>query len=208
MAREAWQPRSAQELHAQQRDASQAFDAFCASREATENALTGSRNQLVESRIRLAAIKKAQEALVARAAQQVQQSNAILEASAPVRVVVAYRKAWAGQKVSEALISKGAHVLALLDDGAELVGTAIAEQPDLIITEGLLPTVTGIDAVSQILEFSPRAFVAVQVETTDQAPVFLEAGARAVFSRLIPPPAVADRVWEALRGLEEPFAVL
>ena len=146
------------------------------------------------------------QALVARSQRKVQQSNEALETP---RAILAYRQTWPARAVSDALTARGGAVVALLSDGAELVGATIAEQPEVVVTEELLPTLTGIEAVTQICEFAPTAFVAVQVDVATHAPAFLKAGARAVFSRRIPGPRLADLVWSALQTQDdEPFACL
>jgi CheY-like chemotaxis protein len=114
------------------------------------------------------------------------------------RVVIAHRNAWFIGKLAQALEARRVHVVAALQNGADAVGVAVAEQPDLILVEDALPMTTGVEVVRQVGRFSPGTAVAAQVAYADGMAALLDAGAAAVFVRSVPPLEVADGLLEML----------
>lgn len=120
---------------------------------------------------------------------------------APVRkrVVLVHRNAWFRGRVRETLEQAGVDVVAELDDGAQAVGTIVAEQPDLALVEDLLPSYPGLEAVARLRRHCPDVLVAVALAGSSQARSFLAHGVQVVSTRRMPPAEVAS---ELLRCLE------
>jgi two-component system response regulator RegX3 len=95
------------------------------------------------------------------------------------------------QVVAGAQVVGGTTVLGVLDDGAAAVGWAVADQPDLLLLEEMLPTVPGREVVRRVREFSPSTVVAVQVGYADDVRPMLEAGAHLAVPRRVPPAELA-----------------
>jgi CheY-like chemotaxis protein len=162
-----------------------------------------------EARLDLArrteARRREQQALMSRAEEQLRVGRSLL---APATAVVAHRNAWFRDKVTQGLSLHGVEVTASIDDGADASAAIILDQPDLVLVEDLLPTLTGLQVIARAREYSPGAFVAAQVAASDEVARLLECGAQAVFTRRIPPAVVADRLVKCLHSRQESVTVL
>jgi hypothetical protein len=114
------------------------------------------------------------------------------------RAVLAHRNDWLRKKVGEALDARGVHVIASVDDGAGAVAAVVCEQPELLLVEDLLPQVPGHEVVLHARDFSPGTLVGVHAESSHWMGNLLDAGARAWFSRRIPPADIAARLTQVL----------
>ncbi len=132
--------------------------------------------------------RREQDALVGRAEQQMRESRILL---GRVRAVVAHRSDYLRNGVTEALQREGVVVVAQLDNGADTLGLSVVEQPDLLLVDELLPSLTGLEVVSEMRVLSPRTVIGGCAEGHDGVRRLLEAGARAAFSRRVPPQEVA-----------------
>ena len=140
---------------------------------------------------RLEVLRREHDALVARAHEQLRSSGSLLHGSAERRVVIAHRSEWFVSKVAAVLEDHGLAVVARLDNGADVVGLAVAEQPDLVLVEDTLAMVPGEQVVREVREFCPGTILAAQVPYADRIGPLLEAGAATVFTRSVPPKDVA-----------------
>lgn len=135
----------------------------------------------------------------------VERSSALLEegvqllARLPTRVVVVHRREWLRGKLVAELTRLGLSVVAQLDDGADAVGVAVAEQPDLLFVEDPLPSMTALEVIAAVQEFCVRTRIAVQVEAQSQVPQVLSAGAAVAFTRRTPPVDMARDLAELVR---------
>ncbi|MBW8801467.1 MAG: hypothetical protein JF597_50390 [Streptomyces sp.] len=162
-------------------------------------AVEATREMRLDARRRVEALQRTQRALQDRADRSVQESHAILHAR-PARAMLVHRNEWLRTKLSVGLQIEGLEVLGEFADGADGLGSAIAEQPDLLVVEDRLPSVSGLELVRQAQHYLPRALVAAQVEDERGIAPMLEAGARAVFSRRVPPALLAQQIAGHLRN--------
>lgn len=159
-----------------------------------EAAATGqrSREQRLDLARRMDVIREQHRAIVARTDAQLRESARLLRVVDRPRVVVVHRNAWFTDKVCSALLGSGLEVVARLTNGAEAVGVAVAEQPDLLLVEDSLPMLPGVAVVREVLACSPGTAVAAQVASDDGIATMLDAGAKAAYARRVPPADVAS----------------
>lgn len=192
--RPTYRPRTAVELAAQQLAAIEQFhqarraadEAVAAASLTREERLTRDRHQDV--------VRREHEAIIARCDQHLRGSVDLLLQSGARRVVLAHRHEWFIDKVASLLAAQGVHDVTRLENGADAVGAAIAEQPDLLLVEDSLAMVSGEQVVREVRLFSPETLVVAQVAYSDRVGALLDAGAAAVFTRQIPPADVVQGV--------------
>ena len=154
---------------------------------------SASREARLDLRRRMEARRLEQSALIARAEHQMQDSRRRLTTT---RAVLAHRNAWVRSGIQVCLAELGIEVLAELENGAEALGVTVLEQPDLLLAEELLPSLSGIELTKEAARFAPRTFIGVQVSSPASIERLMAAGARATFSRRATP---AEMVKELLR---------
>lgn len=133
------------------------------------------------------------QALLERAAAQLEKSEKLLEVRRP-RAVLVHRNDWLRGKVAEGLTRNGVDVVAQLSDGADAVGVAVVEQPDLLLVEDALPTMNGVEVLRAVQEFSAQTRLAVHAGTETRLDGLLEAGAAKAFGRRTPPATIAEEL--------------
>ena len=188
------------DLAAQQLRAIQRFNDARHMAEQAAAAVVRSREMRMDAARSLEVLKREHEALVRRADEQLRVTGELLRTTVDQRVVLAHRNAWFVDKVAHDLEDSGLVVVARLDNGADVVGLAVAEQPDLLLVEDTLAMVPGEQVVREVRRFCPQTVVAAQAAHGDRVGALLDAGAATVFPRQIPPLAVA-------RGLRDLLAV-
>lgn len=114
------------------------------------------------------------------------------------RVVLAHRDRWSRGALSSALEAEGCELVAALDDGADAVGTAVAEQPDVLLVEERLPTVPVEEVLQVCRALLPAAVLAVEARSGESTGRLLDAGAHAVVSRAVGPQGAARQVLQCL----------
>lgn len=178
-----------------------AIDAFNRSRRMTVNAAAvgGSREARMDLARSLEVLRREHEALVARVDAQLRCAGALRSTSGR-RVVLAHRNEWFLSKVTTALRQEGVEIVACLDNGADAVGTALAEQPDLVLVEDKIAMVPGEEVVRQLRRHCPDTAVAAYVDHGDRVAALLDAGAQAVFTRQVPPAEVAETLHELVKA--------
>jgi CheY-like chemotaxis protein len=152
---------------------------------------TTSREERMDAQRRLEALHRTQEALVARTRDH---ADPQAPPSDRPRAVLVHRNAWLRDKLTLQLAELGVHVLAEAEDGAEGLGIAIAEQPDIVLLEDRLPSLPAVELVAALREYVEGALVAAHVEHQEDVAALVEAGADAVFSRRVPPAVMADEL--------------
>lgn len=157
----------------------------------SEAAAGCSREMRMDSERRLEVLRREHDALVARAIAQLEESGRPQGQSAPPRALLAHRNEWFLDRVSDVLGERGVSVLARFDNGADAIGAAIAEQPDLLLAEDALAMVPGEEVVREVLRYCPGTAVVAQVAYADGIAAMLDAGAVAVHTRRVPPADVA-----------------
>lgn len=178
-------------------DAIERFTTHLRRTQAAADAATSREARLDASRLR-DVLRRQHDALVAHCDRQLAAPPRPALALACRRVVIAHRNDWFVGKVAQALQACGLQVAATTANGAEAVGVAVAEQPDLLLVEDALPMTTGVQVVQQVRRFSADTMVAAQVAYGDGMAPLLDAGAAAVFVRSVPPADVAARLLELL----------
>jgi CheY-like chemotaxis protein len=139
------------------------------------------------------------DALLARVDDHLRLSGAPLAKSAPVRAIVAHDNMMTRTAFASGLTVRGISVVGLFADGAQALGTAVAEQPDLVLVEDRPPTLPALEVVRLLREFAPSTVVAAVALQPSQLGDLLEAGARCVFTR-VPPDEVVAQLVTALAG--------
>ena len=180
-----------------------AIDAWHRARRAAEgaaqSALNTRENRLDLNR-RLEARRREQAALLERAAAQLRASGGVLAGRLRPRAVVAHRNPWLRDAVAGRLRDQDVEVVGLFDDGADCAGTLVVEQPDLLLIEDRLPTLTGVEVVQRARDFSPRTVVGAQALDASSVAALFDAGAKAVFARRVPPAEMVDQLLVCLDG--------
>ena len=187
-----------------------AIDAWNKARRPSESAAAGvplTREMRLDLSRRTEARRREQEALLARAAMQLRESGGVVAGRARTRAVLAHRNGWLRDSVAKRLEERGVAVVGLFDDGAEAAGTIVAEQPDLVLVEDRLPTLSGVEVVRRVRTFAPTAVVGAQCLDGSGVRFLVDAGAQAVFTRRIPPADIADQLLECLVGDGPPVTV-
>lgn len=150
-----------------------------------------SREALLDQARRLDVLRRQRAALVDWTDRSAGEGTGPLMSACECRAVVVHRNAWFRTTVSEGLEAAGVRVVAQLENGADAVGVAVAEQPDLLLVEDRLPMLGGLDVVRQVRAYAPRTVSAAQVAYDEDLGPVLDAGARTAFSRRVPPAEVA-----------------
>lgn len=177
-----------------------AIDAFNEARRRTEQAAAagGSRERRMDLARDLDVLRRQHEALVDRVDAQFRSTGDSRTAPGQ-RVVLAHRNAWFRGKVFSTLHEHGANVVACLDNGADAIGSALAEQPDLVLVEDKIAMVPGEEVIRQLRRHCPGTVVAAHVDHGGRIDPLVEAGAHAVFTRQVPPADVAQALKDLLR---------
>jgi hypothetical protein len=182
-----WRPRSQLDLAAQQLQAIRRFNDARHTAEAATASVARSREMRMDVTRSLEVLRREHDAVVRRAHEQLCLTGALLRGTPERRVVIAHRNEWFVGKVAHALQDQGVLVVAQVDNGADAVGIAVAEQPDLLMVEDTLAMVPGEQVVRDVRSYCPDTLVAAQVANGDRVGPLLHAGAAAVFTRQVPP---------------------
>lgn len=184
-------PRTQLQLMTQQVAAIERFNRDRQLAQQAEAAAEYSREMRMDSERRLEVLRRQHDALVARAVAQLEGTGRPPGQAAPARVLLAHRSEWFLERVSGVLRVAGLDVLARLDNGADAVGAAIAEQPDLLLVEDALAMVPGEEVVREVVRYCPGTAVVAHVAHGEGIAPMLDAGAVAVHTRRVPPVDVA-----------------
>lgn len=179
-----------------------AIDAFNRARRTAERAAAvtvASRETRMDLDRRLEVLRTSHAAVVARTEEQLRRSVALLRRTCPPRALVAHRSSWFAGRLSADLAEHGVDVLAQLDNGAEVIGAAVAEQPDLLVVGDHLAMVGSEDVVREVRQYVPDCLIAVQVAYGDGIAPMLAAGATAAYPRRL---AALDVSADLVRLLE------
>ncbi|MCW2715965.1 MAG: hypothetical protein JWN88_3012 [Frankiales bacterium] len=150
-----------------------------------------SREARLDQARRLDVVRRQHEALVARTAQHLGESANPLWSTAARRAVLVHRNEWFRGRIAAALADRGVDVVTQLDNGAEAVGCAVAEQPDLILVEDSLSMLTGTEVLRAVRDYAPATLCAAQASSRDRIAELEQAGADLVFTRQTAPLDVA-----------------
>lgn len=177
----------------------QGIRAFHAARREVERSVAvraRSREDMLDARRRLECLRRQHAALVARADEHLRASVDVLVSHVPPRAVLAHRNDWFKAEVDDCLGQHGIRVVATVADGADAVGVAAAEQPDVLLVEDTLPTMRGEEVVREVLRLSPGSTVVAHVSHDAGVAAMLAAGAAAAWARRVPPGEVGRHMAE------------
>jgi hypothetical protein len=177
------------------------IDRFNRARQMAEEAAQAaarSREMRMDLARRLEVLRRQHDAVVDRTEHQLRESVDVLAATARRTVLLAHRNEWFVDKLTTGLRGCGLHVIAHLDNGADAIGVAIAEQPDLMLVEDTLAMVPGEQVLHDVLQFCDSIRVIAQVAHADRVGAFLDAGAVAVHTRQVPPAVVVATMSQLL----------
>jgi CheY-like chemotaxis protein len=183
-----------------------AIDRWHEARRATQEAAhrtTASREARMDLARRLDVIRAEHRAIVERTDAQLRSSVELLQRTTPRRAIVVHRSSWFTDKVAADLALRSIEVVARLTNGAEAVGAAVAEQPDLLLVEDSLPMMSGEDVVREVRAFAPLTRIAAQVAYDNRIAAILEAGAHSAHTRRVPPADVAAALADLLPARPE-----
>ena len=187
-----WSARPQVQLVAQQVEAIERFNRARRQVEQAEAAADYSREMRMDSGRRLEVLRRQHEAVVARTEQQLADTGRPVPETPPTRVLLAHRNEWLLDRVSAGLRDAGLHVVARFDNGADVIGAAVAEQPDLLLVEDTLAMVPGVEVVREVLRYCPGTRVVAQVAYSDGIGTMLDAGAAAAHTRRVTPVEIAE----------------
>lgn len=189
-----WRPRSELDVVQQQLRAIDSFNRARHLREQAAAATARTREMRLDASRSLQVLRRQHDAVIARADEQLRACGAVLQGRAQRRVVLAHRNDWFLREVARAVSATDVAVLAQLDNGADVVGLVVAEQPDAVLVEDALAMGRADDVLREIRTFSPSTLVAVHAADGDRGRTLVGAGAAAVFPRRTPPREVAGRL--------------
>ena len=187
-------PRPRNEIIEGQLAAIEAWHRARRARESVSDSVVMTREMRLDLSRRMAARRREQKAVIARADEHLRESGLVLGARGGIRAVIAHRNEWFRDKVATRLNEHGVVVVAAYEDGADASGAMVVEQAELLLVEDRLPTLPGVDVVRRVREFSPMTVVAAHVLDGNSVLPFADAGAHAVFTRRIPPVDIADEL--------------
>lgn len=188
---EPWTPRPPLLLLEQQLAAYAQWRRFVRERE-TEHTAPVSREDQLDAQRRLQALRRADEALVARTEQSLREPRRVAVAGPALpRAVLVHRNPWVREVVAATLAGAGVEVLACLEDGADGLGVVVAEQPDLLLLEDALPSLPGMAVLRAVVTLSPATLVTLQVARGDAVGRATDAGAAEAHARTVPPAELA-----------------
>lgn len=188
---EPWCPRSDASRAAQQVEAIAAFARARRRAEQAQAAAVRSRETRMDVTRRLQVLRRTHDAVVDRAQHSLQRSSRILLVTGLRTALLAHRNEWFLDRIGQHLRDAGVDVVGRTDNGADAVGYAVAEQPDLVLVEDRLAMVPGEHVVQEVVRYCPATRVVAQVASADRVGVLFEAGAVAVYTRRVPPVDVA-----------------
>ena len=187
------------DLAAQQLSAIERFNGARHTAEQAAAVVARSREMRMDVARSLEVLRREHDAVVRRAHEQLGLTGSLLGATSDRRVVIAHRNAWFVGKLAAALHDRGLRVVAQVDNGADAVGIAVAEQPDLLVVEDTLAMVPGEQVVRDVRSYCPGTLVAAQVAHGDRVGPLLDAGAATVFTRQVPPLEAARSLLDLLQ---------
>lgn len=150
------------------------------------------------SRARQSSRRRTQAAVVARSNRPIDETMDLFFGGKPLALVV-HPDLDTRRQLRGRLMEIGIEVLATCPDGAEGLGIAIVEQPDLVVLDDRIASSTGLELLADLLQWS-TAIVAAQVDDELVMAAMLDGGASAVFSREVSAAVMAEAVDALVRG--------
>lgn len=186
------------ELASQQLAAIETFHRVRRTVERAEATAARTRELRLDASRRLDVLRRQHAALIARTHEQLRASGDVLGTRPGRSVMLAHRDDWFVERVAAGLAGAGVQVCGRWDNGADAVGAAVADQPDLLLVEDALAMVNGPEVVREVLRYCPTTVVVAQVAYADRVGAMLDAGAAAVWTRRTPPADVVSGMRQLL----------
>ncbi len=171
-----------------------ALDSWHAARRLTQQSAalrSRTREQRMDVARRMEMLREEHRIIIERTGRSLELSVQRVREPRRPTVLLAHRNPWLTGQLIEALTDGGAEVVGTVQDGAHAVGFAVAELPDLVLVEATLPRLTGREVILQVRQHAPDVAFAAQVDDAGSIGALLEAGARATYSRRVPPAELA-----------------
>jgi hypothetical protein len=130
-----------------QSEALERWDAVRAAREQTLRASVSSRESRMDAVRRLTILERADRAVHRTSAND---SHNAAPATADMTALIAHRHDWFVDKVAASLAEHGVAVFAACNNGADALGTIIAEQPDLVLVGDALSMLTSEELIAEV----------------------------------------------------------
>lgn len=148
---------------------------------------------------RLEVLRRKHEAVIGRAHEQLRLSGVRRPTPATgSRIVLAGPRAHDG--CGSTLEEHGLHVVARVDNGADAVGIAVVEQPDVVVVGDPLAMVATDEVVRDVRRYSPDTTVVAVATTHERARACADAGATLVLTGEVP---AGELVGRLLRLVEQ-----
>jgi hypothetical protein len=145
------------------------------------------RSELVNRR---EVLRREHQALIDRTHAQLQVSGALLRSTAPHRLVVVHQDADFTTRLTRELEGSPLVLSGSANNGAEGIGLAVAEQPDVVLLDDTAPLVPVEDVLADLRRFCPHAGLVVHVSESPRVGDLLRSGATMVLTRRVPTPQV------------------
>lgn len=167
--------------------AMQAWNTALAAAERARAVASATRETRMDLSRRMDVLREQHATIIARTTAQLRDAGDLLLSRPPLRAVIAHRNDWFAHKISAGLHAGGVQVIARVANGAQAVGCAVVEQPDLLLVEDVLPMLSGVDVVREVRGYAPATRIGAHVAYPEHAVGLLDAGADAAWSRQVPP---------------------
>ena len=148
---------------------------------------------------RMGVLRRQHDTLVERAQQHLREGAHAMSHRVPPTAVIAHRDAWFRDKVAQGLAREGIEVVGCTPNGAEAIGMAVAEQPDLLLVDSRLEMMRPAEVLAEAVRYAPRLLAGAQVDSSDSIPEVLGAGARLAFLRRVPAQTVVEDLTRLVR---------
>src|SRR3954453_9541237 len=188
------------DLARRQLHAIEVFHSARAQAQSALDAVARTREMRMDAARRMEVLRREHHALIGRAHEQLRASCDLLSGTAAPRALVAHRAGWFADKLVALLEEAQLTVVEQVDNGADAIGIAVVEQPDLLFVEDGLLMVTGEEGVREARRFCPETRIGAQVEHVGRMEALLETGAHAVATRQTPPDQVTQQLLSLVRG--------
>lgn len=153
-----------------------------------------------EPATRRAVLRRKHQALVDRTHAQLAASGAVLRSTAAHRLVVVHRDTDFATRLTQALVGAPLALSGWAVDGADGVGLAVAEQPDVVLLEESPLSVPIDEALADLRTYCPQAGLVVQVGDTQRVGDLLRSGTAMVLHRQLPVEQVVARLRALVLG--------
>lgn len=116
-----------------------------------------------------------------------------------VRAVLAHSDARLRDLLTQELTEAGVRIVGAFDDGADAAGAAVAEQPELVLLQDLLPTMDGLQVLRRVRTLVPGVVTGVHMLALTTVGCFVDGGVDVAFAARTTPADMARQLVDCLR---------